>query len=426
MPTRQRLLQPYREVARVPGVASLLVWSLIGTLHLTGLVLALTFLSLSWTKELSAAGLITSCFTVGAALGGPLRGRSADRRSATEVLLVTTVVHATALTILALLSRSAWPLAPAIAFVAGLSKPPVAQLARAIWPRLAKGPSVERIYTVESTLQELAFVVGPVTIGALTAAAGPRFALGVVAGMALISAAGFARAVRRAGMDRPTAAIAANDDQPAGVPPNQPRAQWTHWWGERFGLLRHPRILSTLVLFVCLFGAMVTVNLIIIGWSYDRARPDLAGILAAAWAVSSLVGGLAAGGLTRGPSLGWSAAGMSVGILSLVAVMPPLNDASSWAVGGTLAISGLFMAPTVSASNTLLSKVAPQQQRAEAFGWADTSATVGAAISTPVCGWLIDTYGLAAGGIWATMLSVMGLCCVLAARACVTPHRAVP
>lgn len=414
------MFQPYRDMARIDGLRTLLTWSLVGRLHLTGLVIAMTFLAVSWTESFALAGLITAAFTVGSAVGGPLRGRSADRRSADRLLLVTAVLHALCLAAFAVLDDGAWLVAPVLALLAGLSKPPVAQLGRAIWPRLATGKPLDTIYTVESTLQELVFVVGPVAVGVVTATAGPRVALGALALLALVSTLGFAMAVRRAGMEHPTSADTGTDHTGAAEPDpaagsGSSRIGQAGWVASSLSLLRTPGVLATLALFVCLIGAMVTVNLTIIAWAYDRGQPELAGILAAVWAVSSLVGGFAAGGFSGGPNLRLRATGMALGIVALIPVLPPVADLSPWVVGAALTISGLFMAPTVSASNSLLSKVAPEHRRAESFGWAETAATVGAAVSTPLCGWLIDTFGHAAGAGGAAALAVSGVCFVLVA-----------
>jgi predicted MFS family arabinose efflux permease len=132
------------------------------------------------------------------------------------------------------------------------------------------------------------------------------------------------------------------------------------------------------------------------------------GWVLAVWGAGSAVGGLVYGGLHRHPPaplllvlLGASTA--------LVAVAP---DRLWFTV--LLFVSGLFCAPTITATVDDLSRAVPARVRGEAMGWHGSALTLGSALGAPLIGRAIDgggwAHGFAYGGL-------AGLAMALAAMA---------
>ena len=107
-----------------------------------------------------------------------------------------------------------------------MATPPVGPAVRSLWPRLVTGEASEALYAVDSTLQELTFVVGPALVALTATLAGPAAPLIASAGFGLLGAVAMAlhpavassdvragrgpgeggqRAVPRVGSDRPFA-----------------------------------------------------------------------------------------------------------------------------------------------------------------------------------------------------------------------------
>ncbi|MFD0491278.1 MFS transporter [Saccharopolyspora spinosporotrichia] len=144
-------------------------------------------------------------------------------------------------------------------------------------------------------------------------------------------------------------------------------------------------------------GGLVSVDLVLVGWSRERETPELAGVLAAVWAVGSLVGGLLMGGVTGRPRLWLRALLAALGLVALVPALPPVAEpASPWLVGLILFAGGTAIAPTLAAVNGRLAEIAPDERRSEAFGWFSTATTAGVAVASPVAGSMLDTAGPAA------------------------------
>lgn len=374
------MLGPYKQMAAVPHLPSLLAWSLFGRLHITGTPIAITFLVAGWTGSYALAGTVSALLTAGVSVAGPLRGRSADRQPATRLLGYTAAGYGLGLTALALLPGSAWPAALLIAPLAGLFQPPVIPLGRATWPRIADGPARDAAYTAESTLQELLFVVGPTLTAGAVALVNARAALIGLAVVAMAGAAGFGLALRRAGLEKPVPA------GPGAVRRNP------------FTLFRIPGLVRMIAGTLLIVAALNSVDLVMVAWSRDRGTPALAGVLAAVWAIGSLSGGLLSGLVTGPPHLPRRLGLMALSMIVTVPTLPPiLHGSSPLLVGAVLTVGGATIAPAIAANMTRIGDLAPPDRRGEVFGWVGTATTAGAALSAPVTGWLVDGYGSAAG-----------------------------
>jgi len=381
---------PYRQLAAVPGLPAVLVWSMVGRLHLTGTALAMTFLVAGWTGSYVPAGVIGGAYTLGVAVGGPMRGRSADRGDAPALLLVTGVGYAAGLGAIAvtptILASSAWPVLAVAAFVVALVQPPVGQISRAAWPRVAEGAALHSLFTVEATLQELLFVLGPVLAAGTVAVVNATAAVLLCAALAVFGAIGFALALRRAGLGRP-------------AEPALPTVS-----GSR-SILTAPGIPAAIAMALCVIAPLMIVDMLIVAWARDRGSPGLAGLLVAVWAVGSAAGGLVVGGMSGRPRLARRIAIMAIGVGLLVPLLPPLTDAGPWLIGVVLAVGGMAVAPAIATANARIGELAPEGRAAETFGWLLTAATAGSAVALPVSGWLLDHIGPAAAAGAATVLA---------------------
>ncbi|MFI9007326.1 MFS transporter [Actinosynnema sp. NPDC053489] len=397
------MLRPYRELAAIPHLPSLLLWSMVGRVHLPGTPLAVSFLIAGWTGSYAIAGVVGGALTLGMGVAGPLRGRAADRSPAGRLLLVTASGYGLGIAALgvlpAVLPGGAWPLAVVVAFLTGLSTPPVTAMSRAAFPRLAAGQAV---FTVEASMQEVMYIVGPALAATVVAVWNAQVALWLCGALAVLGAVGFGRALRRADLDRPVA----REGAPGGRT-----------------LLRDGSLVLALVTALFLVASLVSIDMVIIAWARDLGRPGMAGVLTAVWGVGSVVGGLVAGGFTGRASFSRRMLLVALGVAPLVLVLPPVLDPSSvWLVAAVLGVGGLAIAPAIAANNQRISALAPDDRKAEAFGWMGTFTTAGSASALPVAGTLLDHFGPAAAAGASTAVALLGA--LLASR--VRERSAVP
>lgn len=386
------MLRPYRELAAVPHLLQLLLWSLLGRIHLPGTPLAVSFLIAGWTGSYGPAGVVGGALTLGMGVAGPLRGRAADRSPAGRLLLLTATGYGAGIAVLGmlpvLLPGSAWPLAVAVGFLTGLSTPPVTQLGRAGFPRLATGPARQAVYTVEASMQEVMYIVGPALAATAVAVASPQAATWLSGALAVLGALGFRHALRRAGLDDP----ATGQERHSGRT-----------------LLADRSLVLALGTALCLVAALASIDMVIIAWARDLGEPIMAGVLTALWGIGSTVGGLVVGGLTGQARFTRRMVLLTLGVAALVPVLPPIMEPSSvWLIGAVLVVGGVAIAPAIAAGNARLAGLAPDGRTAEAFGWMSTFTTAGSASALPVTGWLLDHVGPAAAAGAATGAALLG------------------
>ncbi|WP_433265604.1 MFS transporter [Actinosynnema sp. CS-041913] len=392
------VLRPYRELAAIPGLPALLLWSLLGRVHIPGTPLATSFLIAGWTGSYAAAGLVGGAFSLGLGVASPLRGRAADRSPASRLLLVTTLGYAVAIGVAGLLptllSPSWWPLSVLVAALAGMSMPPVTQLSRASFPRLAQGSARQAVFTVEASMQEVMYIFGPALVAIVVAVVNPQVALWTCGAMAVLGAFGFRAAMRRAGLDDPVA--------------------HEHTHGGRT-LLADRSMVFALVTALCIVASLVTIDMVVIAWARDLGNPLMAGVLTAVWGVGSVLGGLVVGGMSGEVRFTRRMVLLALGVVALVPVLPPIMEPSSvWLIGLVLCVGGLAIAPAIAANNGRVSDLAPDGRKAEAFGWMSAFTTAGAALILPIAGWLLDHVGLAAAAGASAAAAVLGV--LLASR----------
>ena len=389
------VLKSYRPLLSVPYLVGLFVWSLIARLNIAALPIGITFLVADWTGSYALAGAVSTTLTIGAAVAGPLRGRSADRGRTDRLMALCGLCYGAGLLVIALLPASLWWAAFPLGLVTGLFTPPASQVARALWPRLTSGQTRTAMYAAESTFQELVFVLGPLLAAATVAVSGGKGAVLLVAALSIAGSFGFAWQIYRSGLAFPP--------QPGPASPTQ----------RRRSLLLQPELTLLGVVCMLLIAGMASVDLVIVAWAREIGRPGVAGVLAAFWSIGP-------GRRARRGRLGRPAP-----------VEPPgcrrggnrdADPAASsragaplpWLLLPVLFVAGLAIAPTLAAATERIGEVAPSDRRAEAFGWMNTGITTGVAFSAPLSGWLVDVGGPALGVVGGAVIVLLSAFCTLA------------
>ncbi len=355
-------MSPYRQALALPGLRSLLLVSVLARVPLTATGVTITFhVVLDLGRGYGAAGLVGAAMTVGAALGGPLLGRLVDRRGLRPVLVLTTVAEAifwsTAPTL-------PYPVLLPAAFVAGLLALPIFSVIRQSIAALAPPEHRRPAYALDSMSVELSFMVGPALAVAMSTAVSARVTLYAVG--AGIVAAGVTLWL----LDPPTRAA----DEPATQRRRVPRREWLT--GRLVAVLA-VSLATTLVL----GGTDVAVVAVLraggeVGWT---------GVVLAAWAVASLVGGFAYGAVSRPVS-----PLALVAVLSLCTIPVGLGGAHWWLLCLALVPAGMLCAPTLAATADTVSRLVPAGVRGEAMGLHGSAVTVGIALGAPLAGAVID------------------------------------
>lgn len=394
----------YRAVLRIPGAAAFsgagaiarLPQAMIGL----GSVLLLTGLGRSYTL----AGFVGGAISLSQGIFSPQVSRLADRLGQTRVLFPQTILHAATLVALIMAARGEAPGVVLIALGAavGASMPQIGAFARARWTSLLPGDRrVDTALAVESLIDEVVFIVGPVIVTTLATSVSP------VAGMVtatIIVVLGCALFISQWATEPAP--------RPAVAEPGSTHA------------IRRPGLLVLVAVFFGLGGLFGMTEVGVVAVTREADRAGSAGTLLALWATGSLIAGIAYGAAHwRAPARQRflvGVIGMAVGTVMIAAAagsLPLLTAA--------LFVGGMATAPTLITGNTLVPLVVPASAVTEAYTWLGVIIFAGAAVGSPIAGALIDHHGGHAA-LWAsTVAGAIALLAAIAGRRWLSaPHAA--
>jgi MFS family permease len=362
-------LRIYLDVLRTPFVTRLLSSAVVARMPTAMAGLALVLVVREVGGSYAVAGVVAGTYSVALALTSPLLGRLVDRVGQTRVLAGCAVASALGFGALAAAGGRVPAVALAgLAALAGASIPPVGACMRALWSDLlGHGGQLQAAFAVESTVQELIFVVGPPLVAVLAAVFSPSAAVLGTAALLVVGTGVFAATpVSRAWRPRRRA------------------ADWA-------GALRSPGIRAVLATIVLLASAFATVEVTVVAGAEELGSRTYAGPLLALWALGSMVGGLVFGSRAadRGPEQ------RMIPLLALVVAGIALLAVATGLVqlGAGMILAGLGIAPAIACLYLLVDRLAPAGTVTEAFTWVTTAFSTGFAIGNALGGSLVHQVG---------------------------------
>lgn len=357
-------LARFRSTLRTPGVARVLITSLVARLPLGMSSLGILLL-VTRHHGYARAGLVTGLYVAAGGVSNIALSRAADRYGARAVLTPAAVGYAAGMTVLGLVPQTAYGVELAVAVLSGLSSPPVVAVVRGLWPRILDPVQAQAVYGLEASLQEIVFIAGPALVALIAAAAGAPAA--VVATGAL-------------GLAGTIACVAS----PALR--NVPRVTATR---DR----RRLRGVGLPAYMLAGFGLVLAFNMTEIGvvaFVSGRQASAASGGVLAAWSLGSFVGGL------------WFGAGASRvddravlrGLLFVAAGVAVAAAASGPIVLAVLLFAGgMSIAPGLARLYSRIGAVAPEGASTEAFSWVAVGLLAGAAVGAVAGGVCVQHIG---------------------------------
>ncbi|MGI5416972.1 MFS transporter [Actinomadura luteofluorescens] len=337
------------------------------------------------------AGTLAAVLGLSTAAGQPVLGRAMDRYGQPRVLLPAACASAAGFALLAAVGAARLPLAVAAVFVAGFATPPLEAGLRALWPDVLDGPEqVDAAYALDAAAQELLFTLGPLLVVA-AAVVNTETALLItgalgIAGTLVVALSGPSRRWR-----------------------GRPRA--SDWAGP----LRSPGLRVLLLSLACAGIALGVYSVAVVAYAEDLGRDLASGLLLACMAGGALTGGIVYGARRWAGEphrrLPWLLAALAAGYLPLV-LAPGLPVMSVLAF-----VSGVFLAPVLACSFTLVDRLAPDGTVTEAFAWIVAAIGAGGSVGSFVSGVGQDAAGVPGAFAGAGVGGVLALAlCLLGAR----------
>ncbi len=368
------MLGPYRDVLAVPGATLFASAGVVARLPISMLGIGIVLLIEPATGSYGMAGAVAATYGVVQSVTTPLLARAVDRYGQAKVMSPAIVVHvAGLLALVALAARTTptWTLFAAAALVGGTIGS-LGSLVRARWSyALADDPRraarLHTAYSLESVLDEVVFITGPLVVTLLAVRVSP--ALGLLVAAAAVGGGGAALLSQR-GTEPPASGVGADGGT---------------------GVLRAPGMGVLVVTFVCVGGIFGAVEVVTVAFTDERGVPGAAGGVLAAFALGSLLAGLGYG------AVHWqSPAGprFVLGVLLLASGVAPvaLVDRVDL-LTGVVFVAGFAISPMLISGNQLVQDLVPGQRLTEGLAWVATALGVGVAAGSALSGAAVDTAG---------------------------------
>ncbi|MFD0549619.1 MFS transporter [Streptomyces rectiviolaceus] len=394
------LLETYREVIGHTGALLPLI-SFLGRLPVAMIQFGSVLLVTETSGSLATGGVVACALALGQVTMGPLVGRLADRRGQRPVVLGFSLLNAVAIAVYTLgaLIELPTPALIVLAVLAGASIPGIGPLARARAVPLVRGAggddrTVNTVLSLESTMDELSFVLGPALVGLAAVAGHPAYAFGAAALLVAVCGSGFAlhptgRTVR--------ATQAAGEPRPRAGRQRLPRAVVV----VRVGL-----VFVGVLLGAC--GAGIT------ALTEELGQPGQAGLVYAAMGVMSAVVGLSMAALPErfGLYARWRVATAAAAVLSL----PLVWTDSMTGLYLVVTVFGAVYAPNLITGFALTERSCPPQRLAEGMTFAASAFVGGQAVTLAVAGRLAESYGPGAAFALGSAAAAVAFLVALVAR----------
>lgn len=376
------MLSQYRAILSYQGALTFVCAGFaIRMAHFTT-VLGIVFLVAHSTGSYGSAGVVSGAYALSYSAIAPLLSGIADRRGQTLVLYIAgpaTLLTRSAFIVAGTLSAPVWALA-VLSAASGASMPATGAFVRARWQRLlGTGPQLNTATSLESVLDEILLIVGPIVVAIcatyVNPVAGPMLALPLaVCGLAALA------------LQRKTAPT---------VTPASRQAGGT--------ALSTPGFPALLVTFALVSGVITTADLGVVAFSQQHHAAALSGLVLAALSGSSAVGGLWYGARqwSRSPlrRLRFILPVMTAGTLPFIAVA-----GTGWLFVAALLL-GVTIAPTLITGYSIVNLTVIPDHLTEGLTWMSTAAGLGICLGS-VAGRIVDAYGTRAAFVAATCVAV--------------------
>jgi len=362
---------PYLAVLRRPGAWQFSAAGAVARLPMSMVGIAIVLMVQGQTGSYAQGGRVSAAYIVTQAICSPQIARLVDRHGQSRVMRPLVVLTSLAMLgfMLAATTRAPEPVLWALAVLIGATVGSVGSLVRARWNHvLDDGRALHTAYSLESAVDELVFVIGPVLATMLATSVHP--AAGLLVPMLGAGLGGWWFLAQR-----------------GTEPPPRPVVV-----GARTRtVLADPAMVALVAVFVAVGGVFGGIDVATLAFAEERGHRSAAGLLLAGFALGSLLAGLGyglrhwrSGAVTR---LVVTTALLAGGVALFFTV------STLWALAPVMFVTGFTIAPTLITGNNIVQIVVADHQLTEGLTWLGTAIGVGVSVGTSVVGAVTDAHG---------------------------------
>jgi MFS family permease len=382
------MFSAYTTLFRIPGAMKFSVSALIGRMPISMDSLALIFIVVAVSDSYALAGALSAVASITISIATPFWSRLADRIGQRKMLLRVVPLKILGLSLfIALVMNEApvwtWFVSIILAELAAIN---TGGLVRRRWLHVLSPDKsttaedetdkhvVNTAYSYEALMDEIVFIVGPITATACATSIAP--AAGLIAGMILMSIGLPLFAMQRA-TEPPPSPVRIKDPHPPviGIPIVQAIALATTFTGGFFG----------------------AIAITVVGFAESEGQKSYSGLLLGLWASGSAVMAII-NGLIKWKT---SYAGRFLIFLTALTIfsIPFIFVDSILGLAIALFFNGFAIAPLIVNAYGVVQEAVPSEQITESFTWVVAGMPLGGAVASALGGWVIETYG-AQSALW--------------------------
>ena len=369
---------PYRTILVLPGALAFSAAGLLGRLEISMVGFGALLLVQHTTGSYGLGGAVAATLGLSAAGISPFLARLVDRFGQRRVLRPAVVLHVAALVglIAAAVAPLPLPLVFLAAGIAGVSEVSVGALVRARWAVLLGGTAqLQTAFALESVLDEVVFIIGPIVVALLATLVHPAAGLLVAAATAL-------------------AGVLVLAAQQRTEPPLAVDAVRAARRRERSALGTRGMAVVVLV-FLAAGGIFGSAEVAVVATTRAAGLPAAAGLVLALWATGSMLSGLVYG------SIRWRGR-LETRFTAFVLLLALLTAPMVFPMGVPLLavvflVAGVAIAPVITAGSSLVERLVRPGRLTEGLAWTETALGFTYAAAAAVDGAVIDAAGPTAG-----------------------------
>ena len=399
---------PYSALFSVPGTKAFCVAGALARLPMSmmglGIILALNHLYDNWT----IAGAMSAAYVLATAAVTPLYARLFDRfgqRRIGKIVLAAQVVAMLAFAFAALI-RVPIPLLFLLAVVMGLTQFAFGALVRTRWAyvldRTGSSEMLNTAYALESAIDEIVFIFGPILAAFLAASVHPVSQLFVPTAASAIGGAVFfalrdtqppvvhaieVDAAKASDTDVRTAGTA-GFDEPEAIGLSLKRLKGGGKARKR-SVLTYAGVIPLLLVFIVFNMSFTAFDTSMTAVMKSLRLDSVLGVQLAMLAVGSCIGAFAFGSRelkgSRWMHMVMFLTAMTVGFVVIHACMGNLI-----VMGLVEILTGLTISPVFASGNLVMKETMPEESLTEGLSWVSTAGTVGASFGSMITGIVLD------------------------------------
>ena len=402
---------PYARLFSIPGTKAFCASGAVARLPMSmmglGIVLALNHMYDNWT----IAGVMSAAYVLATAAVTPLYARLFDRfgqRKVGPVVLTVQVIVMLGFAFAALM-RVPIPLLFVLAVVMGMTQFAFGALVRTRWAyvldRAGKGELLNTAYALESAIDEIVFIFGPILAAFLAASVHPVSQLFVptiacaVGGAVFFALRDTQPPVLREITIVAADAAAANGTAGTAASANRfdlDRLKTDGRDRNKRNVLTYAGVLPLLAVFIVFNMAFTAFDTSMTAVMKSLHLDSVLGVQLSMLAVGSCMGALVFGSRELKGSR-WRHMIMFLALMTVGFVVIHLCQGNLIVMGLVEILTGLTISPVFASGNLLVKETVPEESLTEGLSWVSTAGTMGASFGSMITGIVLDHFNPSVG-----------------------------